>query len=259
LVSLSLHLPVSGETVEVRALTGADDLFLLEHAGRGPWLATAFLGRVATRSDGKALDFTALSLSDIDVALLELRRALLGDYVSTAVRCTASECAAWFDVSFQVSDYLRHHLPRGARVTEASEPGWFRFKDSEVSFRLPTVADVLALAEATDLERQLAARCIRPGATPALRRRVETAMQRLAPSLYSELDCACHECGQAMSVTFDPSSYVLAELARRARDVYDEVHLLARSYHWAERDILALPQERRQRYAELAHAERSRA
>jgi hypothetical protein len=33
--------------------------------------------------------------------------------------------------------------------------------------------------------------------------------------------------------------------------LYDEVHVLALHYHWAERDILALPAAKRQRYLGL--------
>ena len=83
-------------------------------------------------------------------------------------------------------------------------------------------------------------------------------MEALAPSLYGRLDCSCHECGRSVALFFNPSSYVLEELARRAASIYDEVHALARSYHWSESEILALPRERRQRYAERAYGEARR-
>lgn len=250
-----LRLPVSGTDVVLRTPDGADDVFLAELSTRDEAAATAFLSRVARHTDGSIVDWRTLPVADVDVALLDLRRLLVGDFVRTAVRCVSPPCGALFDISFRISDYLRYHQPRRARAAPADEPGWFRLQRSEVFFRLPTAGDLIALANDPDIEGALALRCIRPKPTRAQRRRVETAMQALAPSLYDSVDCDCHECGRAVPLVFNPSAYVLGELRRRATHVYDDVHLLASRYHWSERDILALPQRRRERYAERAHAD----
>lgn len=251
-----VRLPVSGIEIVVRAPNGADDLFLLERPDRDVLAAVDLLARVGQGGDGGAVDWSALPLGDVDVALLELRKLLLGDHLRTAVRCTSATCGALFDVSFRVSDYVSHHAPRKGRVVGAGDPGWFRLDGSEVAFRLPTVADVLAVANEGKPERVLAERCIRPSAIArGARKRVEAAMQKMAPSLFDELDCSCHECGAPVPMAFDPVGWVLEELARRAAHVYEEVHLLARAYHWSEQEILALPHQRRARYAELAYAE----
>jgi hypothetical protein len=249
------RLPVSGTVVVFRAPNGADDVFLAEQSACDASVAVELLARVATAPDGSLIDWASLPVTDVDAGLLALRRTLLGEVVRAAVRCTAAECGALFDVSFRISDYLRHHLPRKARTSNGDEPGWFRLDRTETFFRLPTACDVIALTGETDVEGALAARCIRPDASSKVRRRVETAMQALAPSLYDELDCVCHECGASVPLVFNPVRFVLGELAGRAAHIYDDVHLLASRYHWTENDILALPQARRARYAELAHGE----
>ena len=47
---------------------------------------------------------------------------------------------------------------------------------------------------------------------------------------------------------FDVPAYLWEELDVRARRLLDEVHALARSYGWAEREILALSEVRRNAY-----------
>jgi len=254
-----VRLPVSGIEVALRAPNGADDLFLIERPDRDMRAAVELLARVARGIDDAAVDWRALPLTDVDVALLELRRLVIGDHVRTAVRCTSAACGAPFDVSFRLSDYLKHHRPAATRAVAAADAGWFRLGDSEVAFRLPTAEDALAVSSESKPALVLASRCIRPSTLArGMRKRIEAAMQKMAPSLFDELDCSCHECGEPVPIAFDPVSYVLEELARRAAHVYEEVHLLARAYHWSEQEILALSHQRRARYAELAYAEGGR-
>jgi hypothetical protein len=164
-------------------------------------------------------------------------------------------CRARIDIAFRVGDYLAHHAPSvPGGVSPADEPGWFRLNGTDVMGRVVSCADQMAIAGRPDVEHELVRRCIRPETTPArLRRKLESAMEKLAPSLYDELDGRCPECGAAVRIVFDPLRYVLAELRERAMFVYQEVHLIAARYRWSEAEILALPRTRRARYAEFAH------
>src|SRR5262249_43670996 len=127
----------------------------------------------------------------------------------------------------------------------------------DVAFRLPTVADMIAASAGPDGEGELVRRCVRPADVSATALgRVEEAMEALAPSLYTELEGTCPECGAAGRVPVHPQRYVVGELRGRAAFVFEEVHLIADAYHWPERDILAMPRARRARYAELVHEQR---
>ena len=77
-------------------------------------------------------------------------------------------------------------------------------------------------------------------------------MEGMAPSLASELQGACPECGAGVVAWFDPLQYTLRELGEQAAFVYEDVCAIARLTHWSEAEILTLPASRRARYAELA-------
>jgi hypothetical protein len=245
-------LPVSGAMVVLRRPNGLDDVFLAESRARDTAMGVALLDRVGAHVDGSPVAWREMSLTDIDVALLLLRTDLLGDVVRTAVKCQSTACGERFDVSFRIGEYLTHHRPHRPRHVESqNESGWFGLLRTDVSFRLPTVEDVASTA--TEGQAAIVRRCIRPmDVSPSLRRRVERAMETMAPSLYDTLDCSCHECGVSVPIMFNPVAYVLEELSRRAQHVYEEVHVLALAYGWSEREILTLPHDRRTRYAELA-------
>jgi hypothetical protein len=261
------RLPASGIGVLLREPAGAEDMLLVEAHACDTALALVLMGALARPADADAepLDWEALPLTDLDAALLHVRQMVLGDSIRTDMRCRAEGCGKRIDVSFRISDYLAHHRPETPRgVVPDQERGWFRLSDADVRFRLPSGADLRSIATAPDAARALAERCIRPAADEGgaervpsrVRRRVEAAMEALAPSLYSDIDGVCPECGATVRAPFDPQRYVLTELRDHAAYVYEEVHLLASRYHWPERDILALPRLRRTRYAELAQAER---
>jgi hypothetical protein len=255
------RLPVSGREVALRQPSGAEDLLLLE-AGRGPGgdarLALALAGRLARdAAEGGAVDWAAQCVTDVDALVLRLRQALLGDRVRADVPCAAPGCGRRIDIDFGVETFLTHHTPKAAACEPAGEPGWFRLTRGPESgrFRLPTVADQLAVAFHPDPAKELARRCVRPtnlAARPL--RKMETAMEALAPSLSADLEGLCPECGATVAVYFEARWFCLRELRQRAAFLYQEVDVLARRYHWSEADILALPPLRRAAYAELARA-----
>jgi hypothetical protein len=62
---------------------------------------------------------------------------------------------------------------------------------------------------------------------------------------------ACAECGTPVEIEVDIQTAVLDRLARHAQVVDEEVHLLARAYHWSLHEIEALPDARRSTLARL--------
>jgi hypothetical protein len=259
------RLPVSGREVALRPSSGAEDLLLLEaarSASGDTTLALTLANRLTHTIDGGALDWTAVCVSDLDTLVLRLRQALIGDRIRADVPCTASECGQRIDIEFGIDQFLAHHAPWAAGKREllsepAEVPGWFHLSGSQelVQFRLPTVADQFAVIGHPEAASELARRCIRPPDVAApLRLRVEEAMDELAPSLSGDLEGVCPECGTTVTVYFDPRWFCLRELRQRAAFVYQDVDILARRYHWSEKEILALPPVRRTAYAELARS-----
>jgi hypothetical protein len=255
------QLPVSRSAVVMRLPSGGEELLILEGAATQTALAIAILGRLSHAPDGSVIDWQALSATDLDAALLRLRQIVFGDAIRAGVTCPAAQCGKRIDIGFGIGDYLEHHSPRPPRGAEpAEESGWMRLRGAAVSFRLPTAADQAAAESSDDPRREMIRRCIRPqDASAASVRRVENAMEAMAPSLAHNLDAQCPECGAAVEVYFDPRRFCLIELREHAAFIYEDTHLLAEHYHWPEAEILSLPRDRRIRYVEIVRAARSAA
>lgn len=255
----AFRLPVTHYEVVLRQPTGAEDILLAEAGTLGVRLALALVGALARGADGGPLDWSSLSVTDLDAALLRVRQLVVGDLIRSTARCPLESCAAPIDVSFRIGEYLEHQLPSPPPdIIEADRPGWFRLAEpndvSTTLFRLPTCADLVAIATQPDGERELRRRCAEPAdISDDELSRVEEAMEALAPSLFMDLDGECPKCGGAVGIPFDPQRYVLHELRRRALSIYEEVDLLASQYHWSEHEILAMTQVSRSRYAELVY------
>jgi len=249
------HLPVTGVLVEVRPFTGAEDMLLLESGGHPVEISIALVDRLARRADGAELDTLNLPVSDLEALVLQLRSELLGDQVLTHGKCAVADCGAQTDISFRIREYLWHYRPRSARNAQPieREPGWYALCGTDLQFRLVTAEDVLATKDLRDAETELARRTIRPrSASRSDVRRVQKAMEVLAPPLTQELEGTCPACGSRSRFFFNPQIFVQQELRYEAAFLYEDVNLLAQRYHWPEEKILSLPRMRRLHYAELA-------
>jgi hypothetical protein len=257
------RLAVSDRVVVLHHPSGAEDLLMLE-AARTPsgdaWLALTLAERLTRTVEGAPIAWADLPASDLDATILRLRQALISDRVRSDVACPARDCRQRIDIDFRIEEYLAHHAPRslgprwrGWGVEPLDEAGWFRPADGSVSFRLPTAADLVAVAGHPSAANELARRCLRPVEVPAKqRRRVEAVLEEMAPSLSGDLQGDCPECGASVAVHFDARWFCLRELRDRATFLYQDVDLLARRYHWSESEILSMPRTRRAAYAELA-------
>jgi hypothetical protein len=236
--------PLSGLATPLRHPDGSDEMVLREAVGPPAARALALLSRV---SDG--VDWADVTVTEFEAALLALRAQVFGEVLNIGFSC--GRCDERVEVSFAVSDYLADIRPsRPADVTGAKDrPGWFVCQGA--LFRLPTVADQIAVAGRTDATRALAERCMDPPLPPArLRARVERAMAAMAPEVSRPLVGRCPACGAPASAQLYATHLVLAEFTRESAFLHEEVDLIARTYHWCESDILSLPRRRRQAYAD---------
>jgi hypothetical protein len=253
-------LPVSGVEASLRCPAGHEDVLLCEAPRRDTALTLRLLSALATTGDG-APCWEELTVTDMQAMLLELRRLVFGDVVHGHTRCEAPRCRVRVDITFRLSDYLRHHAPRFPRQAEESgERGWYRLRNTAaVTFRLPRAADRLALQGRMRAEEALRERCIRPRTVSArLLARVVRAMEALAPSLADVIAGSCPECRAPIAVYFDPEEFTLQELGDVSGRVFEEIHLLASRYHWSEEQIMRLPGTRRAQFAELVRSDEGR-
>ena len=258
-------LPISGVAVALRQPTGTEDVLLAEGRVSDPSLTLALAERLAWTEAGS--DWAGFAVTDIDVLIVRLRQAIVGDRVIADVRCDGPSCGRRVDLSFGLGAYLAHHRPNPARARGRGwsaepcrdEPGWFSLRDESkgvARFRLPTLGDQIAVEGLPDTTSVLAARCIRSEHLSHIVSRTEAAMRALAPALSGPIKGRCPDCAAPINAYFNARLYCLQELSDHARFVYDDIDALAERYHWSERAILGLPNDRRTRYADRARQAR---
>lgn len=239
-------LPTSGRAVVVREPAGRDELVVLDGAGSPVETVLVLARRLVADID----DWSALPAVDLAAAALLIRRVWIGPMIEADGHCQASGCGERIDITFGIGDYLEHHRPRRPRGVVEGEPGWFTLAGAEVTFRIPTIGDL------TESPMAALERCVRTVVpAPALLRRIERALEALAPPLAGELAGRCPHCGASVALWFDPIDWVLAELRDASRSLFGQVHELALAYHWSEPAILDLDRRRRYGYVELVRGD----
>ncbi len=243
-----LRLPVSGIEVALRAPDGTDDILLQEASGGPVAIGIALLARLARAKDDSH-DWSELSVTDFEFLLLSMRANRFGSRLDLGFACP--ECGARVEVGFRIADYLAPIRPRAVSgvAADPTRRGWFQL--GGVGFRLPTAGDQVAVASLANPARHLEELCLDPSARrPPARGRVLRAMAAMAPEVSRPVAGTCPDCAAAVQAPLHVARVVLGELRRAAGAVHDDVDLIARTYHWPEAEILALPQDRRRAYAE---------
>ncbi len=206
---------------------------------------------------GARPDVEDWTLGRRDAALARIYAALYGEGVDATVRCTGCDALLEFETTIAA---LFADVP-----DEWVQPGSFclRHDGYAVTLRPVRVGDVLALpatpaaAVETVLRRcvigaQRDAVPVAPEALPAgVRDAVSTALNAADPNGDILVSLSCGECGTALSVPFDIGTFLWEALERSALQTLTDVHILAAAYGWSERDILAMPENRRRRYLEF--------
>ena len=144
--------------------------------------------------------------------------------------------------TFLVSDHAQHHA-------------------QHIEFRLPTTRDLIEVARvgSDSTASALVSRCT-IGVTNdqqtsvndvALFQSIVASMEQHDPLSDVEFSMRCTQCDHAFSTSFDIVSFLWSEINAWCKRLMSEVHLLARSYGWTEREILSLSAWRRQVYLNM--------
>jgi hypothetical protein len=118
-----------------------------------------------------------------------------------------------------------------------------------VTARVPSGRDQRAVGALPDgeAERALVRRCIESGADAVADDELElvaAALEEVSPEVTRSVESACPACGREQALAVESH----AGLEAGADRLLEDVHGLASTYHWSERDILELPRHRRRRY-----------
>lgn len=243
-----------------RTLTGEVELSILE-AGRDrrsvPQRVTAVLTAALAELGGAAAQpetVRALSVADRQYLMRRLAVEIGIEESWIASRCP--RCGVGFDIP------IRH----GELPAKPAGEG-YPFATAETSlgtvrFRVPNGDDQEAIAGIEDPQqarRALVARCAAEPLAGTLSDedldRIDAALEPVAPEVVTRAQAACPDCGKPIEIELDP--YVC--LGAADNGLFLDVHALASAYHWSEREILAMPSDRRRLYLSLVDQSRGMA
>jgi hypothetical protein len=237
------------------------DLVEIWERGQGRHPVDQALAVLGSALPGSSLaDLTHMSIGERDGALLEVYRRSFGPRFDAVAACP--RCGESVEFSFRAENVLSPPAPAG--------PHRFRQGDHEIDYRLPDSLDLAEIASLppgadplTAARALLVKRCViqaRDGENPMAAADLPAPvvsdlaahMQAADPQAEVSLQAACPGCGFAWQMCFDVVTFLWSRIAGRARQLLQEVHLLARAYGWREADILGLSPARRTVYLELA-------
>lgn len=235
-----------GTPIRLDAATLIDLAELASQLSAG-WWSVALLERAFPDVGREAL--LALPVGARDRLVLAVRERLLAGPLRSEPVCAA--CGATYELTLD---------PAALGLGGAApwpDPGFraIPFANGEAQLRAVSLGDLLAVetvAPLEDVARALARRVTDDGDLPL--DALADALEALDPAADIWLETACPECGASQSVAFDPVHFVAHELRQLSRQILRDVVDIARVFHWSERDILALPEERRAYYVAEALA-----
>ena len=212
------------------------------------------LSLVLTDMPGDQID--DLSIGDRNHVLLSLRNALFGPILNAFVECPA--CSEALEMPISLQD-LRFDeltpLPASHRISSQSLSATVRLPNGH---DLAELADVDTVAEGRSL---LFSRCVsdlclqgRPVEISELDETsleiLESLIEALDPRMELLFDLCCPACNYRWQSLLDAATYLWREFDTHARELLENIHLLATAYGWSESDILAMSDTRRRYYVE---------
>lgn len=216
-----------------------------EHGRRRHALDRALLLFAAAEPGADPDSLADRSLGERNAALLRLRRSMFGDELKSCVDCP--ECQERLEFTLSVGALL-------ARAPVAGEARELAVRGLRI--RLPTTRDLVESARDGDEVnaglRLLQRLCI--GEPETLDAELEAEAARVLdvadPCMELGIELTCPACAHEWADSFDVPGFLWEEIDARARRLLDEVHALARSYGWSERQVLELSEIRRGAYLE---------
>jgi hypothetical protein len=220
----------------------------------GPWpqLVTALL---ASCADLPRDQVWGLPVSRRVLLLVALAGGPEARPLEVVLVCAKPACGERMSLTFSLAELAAIQEQAEARASLEAPVG-----DALIRLRRPTGEDQLAwqgaAAGADAWPLVLGRLVVSPDPlpldlSPAALADIDAALQAFDPLVHFTVQAQCPACGTEQEHVIDLQETALATLATAQRALIEEVHALARHYHWSEAAILALPAWRRWRYLAL--------
>ena len=242
--------------VVLAPLTGAVEFLLAELGGSDlshPQKVSVFLSNTVASIGGQPVQADALSVADRQHLVRQIGAVMGVDLVWLSGECTG--CGETFEIPVQQAEMPVK--PAGVGFPEQS----VEIDGVRIMLRVPTGADQAAIAHCDPQEAAalLLDRLITVpegvSLTKDQRADLEHRIEDLSAEVALEVVTACPDCEKELRVYVDP----YLALNEAGAGILDDIHVLARSYHWAQSEILALPRRLRQAYLTLIDRDRGMA
>ena len=200
-----------------------------------------------------------LSIGDRDARLLQMREWMFGPLLRIIANCP--QCREMIEWESNIDNFkLQPVLPElNVRTFTLEKDGY------HIRFRLPDTYDISKaindpsyLSDQNKLIRDCILEKSRDGEKfegydlpEAVWNALDDRMGKEDPQADIRMDIKCPACSHHWEASFDITGYIWAEIENWAHRVMREVVLLARSFGWAEKDILQMSPMRRQLYIQM--------
>ncbi len=246
---------------------GLEDLEIDFQQPLRPQIETDILAACTRDAQGHRLNpefFWRWGVSDRTAGLLSVVALELGPTLALTVTCPS--CQQVMEVAIAL-DALHQLQPEVAQ-----EVATVSLNQQDLQVRRPTGQDQLtwltqaAQGDPPDLQTMLHSLLVTQHSEESLSDSLPEDLNPVLPALNQALDdldplvnfslaVTCPHCGQLAQPEIDLGAWALRSLRRVQQRLIETVHRLACRYHWSEREILALPQWRRDRYLVLIDRE----
>lgn len=200
---------------------------------------------------------TDLTIGQRDVSLMYLRQCLFGDALTALATCPA--CGERIEINTTVGQFMLIPFPS---LTEGAIAFSFSIENCKLTFRLPTIRDLLGLRTSSNPRTELEMMCIvnalidgsvvcARDVPQSVRDALVEYMAQCDPQAEVWFELSCPECAHEWVSIFDVVAFLWREIEVAAQRLLYEVHTLAWAYGWRETEILAMSAVRRQRYIEM--------
>lgn len=224
----------------MRVLDARDILELIEKAAAvGPGQRALIVLETAYPGAG-AETIANAPLSARDRALLALRVPLFGAALRAWERCDT--CAEMLELAL-TADALG--LGPAADPFPPAPQGRL---SNGATVRAVTAGDVVVAELAPDAGAARAILAARVAPAVDDPEELDQFLEALDPAADVEIALACPACGETTLRSFDVPAFVWREFEARVPRILRDVADLARSFHWSEQEILAMPSARRAFY-----------
>ncbi len=203
-------------------------------------------------------DLGKLSIGQRDAGLLQIRKNLFGNNIFAVAQCES--CKTNVEIPLDVDVLLV-----SAFDIEKDHSAKVEFADYFIHFQFPNSNHLALIAKCSSIEEarlvlldhsiekiEYQDRVISLDELP--NSIVEKFIKHLSeedPQAEIKLNYQCANCNVKAQSTFDISNFLWEEIESKAKDIFWEVHTLARAYGWTEKDVLDLSSIRRQHYVEM--------